>query len=147
MTRNTLLIGLISAIAIATITSAPVATADDAVVNVKARIVTIIDGCRDLNKNGKIDPYENWRVPIEQRVEDLLSQMTLQEKIGQTAFPSLKIAKDKAASLGVEDRGNKTTAKHEVDQSAGFLMVAAFMCSRSSSRKNMTGSESYWKNG
>ncbi len=101
-TRNILLIGLISAIA-----SASVATADEAVVDVKARVVPIIDGCRDLNKNGKIDSYENWRVPIEQRVEDLLSQMTLQEKIGQTAFPSLKIAKDKAASLGVEDRGSK----------------------------------------
>ena len=126
MTRNTRLIGLIIAIAIAPITSARVATADEAVVDVRARVVTIIDGCRDLNKNGKIDPYENWRVPIEQRVEDLLSQMTLQEKIGQTAYPSLKIAKDKAASLGVEDRGVKTTAKHEVNLGAGFLMVAAF---------------------
>ena len=125
ITRNFLFIGLASVIA-----SAPVATADEADVNVKARVVTVIDGCRDLNKNGKIDPYENWRLPIEQRVEDLLSQMTLQEKIGQTAFPSLKIAKDKAASLGVEDRGIKTTAQHEVDRSAGFLIVAPFPSTR-----------------
>ena len=82
ITRNTHLIGLLSAISIAPFTSAPVATADEADVKVKARVVTVIDGCRDLNKNGKIDAYENWRVPIEQRVEDLLSQMTLQEKIG-----------------------------------------------------------------
>ena len=126
ITRNTLLFGLIGAIAIAQFTSAPVATADDAVVDVKARVVPIIDGCRDLNKNGKIDPYENWRLPVEQRVEDLLARMTLQEKIGQTAYPSLKIAKDKAATLGVEDRGVRTTVQYEVNQSAGFLMVRPF---------------------
>src|SRR6476661_5761786 len=37
---------------------------------------------RDLNKNGKLDPYEDTRRPIDERVEDLLSQMTLEEKAG-----------------------------------------------------------------
>ena len=37
---------------------------------------------RDLNKNGRLDPYEDPRLPIEERVEDLLSQMTLEEKAG-----------------------------------------------------------------
>ena len=37
---------------------------------------------RDLNKNGRLDPYEDRRRPIEERVEDLLSQMTLEEKAG-----------------------------------------------------------------
>src|SRR5215813_7135816 len=37
---------------------------------------------RDLNKNGKLDPYEDPRCPIEERVEDLLQQMTLEEKAG-----------------------------------------------------------------
>jgi hypothetical protein len=27
---------------------------------------------RDLNKNGRLDPYEDPRLPIEERVEDLL---------------------------------------------------------------------------
>ena len=35
---------------------------------------------RDLNKNGRLDPYEDPRRPISERVEDLLSQMTLEEK-------------------------------------------------------------------
>jgi beta-glucosidase len=35
---------------------------------------------RDLNKNGKLDVYEDPRQPIDARVEDLLSQMTLEEK-------------------------------------------------------------------
>ncbi|MBN1410108.1 MAG: glycoside hydrolase family 3 C-terminal domain-containing protein [Spirochaetales bacterium] len=37
---------------------------------------------RDLNKNGKLDVYEDKRKPIEDRVEDLLSQMTIEEKAG-----------------------------------------------------------------
>ena len=37
---------------------------------------------RDLNKNGKLDIYEDPRQPIEIRVDDLLSQMTLEEKAG-----------------------------------------------------------------
>jgi len=37
---------------------------------------------RDLNKNGRLDIYEDPRQPVEKRVSDLLSQMTLQEKAG-----------------------------------------------------------------
>jgi beta-glucosidase len=37
---------------------------------------------RDLNKNGRLDPYEDPRRPIEERVADLLAQMTLEEKAG-----------------------------------------------------------------
>jgi beta-glucosidase len=37
---------------------------------------------RDLNKNGRMDPYEDSSRPVEERVNDLLSQMTLEEKAG-----------------------------------------------------------------
>ncbi|WP_156172389.1 hypothetical protein [Salinicoccus sediminis] len=37
---------------------------------------------RDLNGNGVLDPYENWELPIEERVRDLVSRMTLEEKAG-----------------------------------------------------------------
>src|SRR5919202_4349088 len=37
---------------------------------------------RDLNKNGRLDPYEDPRRPVAERVEDLLGQMTLEEKAG-----------------------------------------------------------------
>ena len=43
---------------------------------------------RDLNKNGKLDVYEDDRNSIEARVEDLLTQMTLEEKAG-TMFISM----------------------------------------------------------
>jgi beta-glucosidase len=42
-------------------------------------------GWIDLNKNGRMDVYENPKVDIETRITDLLSQMTLEEKTCQTA--------------------------------------------------------------
>jgi len=39
-------------------------------------------GFRDLNKNGRLDPYEDSRQSIEIRVENLLTQMTIEEKAG-----------------------------------------------------------------
>jgi beta-glucosidase len=43
------------------------------------------DGWIDLNKNGRKDVYEDPSADINRRVEDLLSQMTLEEKSCQTA--------------------------------------------------------------
>src|SRR3984893_8561716 len=43
------------------------------------------DGWIDLNKNGRMDVYEDQKAPIDRRVEDLLSQMNLDEKTCQTA--------------------------------------------------------------
>jgi len=37
----------------------------------------------DANKNGTMDPYENPQAGIEERIEDLLTRMTLDEKIAQ----------------------------------------------------------------
>ncbi len=37
---------------------------------------------RDLNKNGRLDPYEDPRLPVEERVDDLLGRLTLEEKAG-----------------------------------------------------------------
>ncbi len=37
---------------------------------------------RDLNKNGKLDTYEDGRASVEDRVNNLVSQMTLEEKAG-----------------------------------------------------------------
>jgi beta-glucosidase len=60
---------------------------------IAARVVTIltVDGFqfKDLNKNGRLDPYEDWRRPVEERVSDLLSQMTLEEKAGLMVHPAL----------------------------------------------------------
>jgi beta-glucosidase len=44
---------------------------------------------RDLNKNGVLDPYEDWRLPVDKRVADLLSKMTVEEKAGLMIHSSL----------------------------------------------------------
>ena len=53
-------------------------------------------GWIDFNKNGKMDLYENPKAPLEDRVQDLLSQMTLEEKTCQmaTLYGSGRILKD-----------------------------------------------------
>ncbi len=37
---------------------------------------------RDLNGNGRMDPYEDPRLPVGERVEDLLGRLSLEEKVG-----------------------------------------------------------------
>lgn len=37
---------------------------------------------KDLNKNGKLDPYEDWRLPMEERIQDLVQQMTIEQIAG-----------------------------------------------------------------
>jgi beta-glucosidase len=44
---------------------------------------------RDLNKNGKLDKYEDWRLPVDARVADLIAQMTIEEKAGLMVHASL----------------------------------------------------------
>ena len=44
---------------------------------------------RDLNGNGRLDPYEDPAQPLEARVADLLSQMTLEEKAGLMFHPPI----------------------------------------------------------
>lgn len=53
-------------------------------------------GWIDFNKNGVMDVYENPNAPIELRVNDLLSQMTLDEKTCQlvTLYGSGRVLKD-----------------------------------------------------
>jgi beta-glucosidase len=62
----------------------------------KSRTPQADDGLRfrDLNKNGRLDPYEDPRRPIEERVEDLLTQMTLEEKAGLMFHDIIPIGQD-----------------------------------------------------
>ena len=58
--------------------------------------ILISDGVtyRDLNKNQHLDVYENAQAAPVDRVEDLLSQMTLEEKVGQMMHPAITIKPD-----------------------------------------------------
>ena len=56
------------------------------------RVKTIIeaDGYQfiDLNSNGELDVYEDWRKDAETRANDLVAQMTIREKIAQMQHPT-----------------------------------------------------------
>ena len=72
---------------------------------------------RDLNKNNKLDRYEDYRVDTAQRVEDLISQMTLEEKVGTLFHPPVTINPDwmfRLYSLFVD--GGKLTESEIINQ-------------------------------
>lgn len=82
------------------VTACPVALAEEAPVQPElvARVKNIIevDGCqfKDLNDNGALDPYEDWRLTPEERAEDLLSQMDATQKASQMVHLALVSKKD-----------------------------------------------------
>ncbi len=49
---------------------------------------------KDLNKNKRLDKYEDWRLPVEIRIKDLISQMSLEEKIGFMVISTTRMAGD-----------------------------------------------------
>jgi beta-glucosidase len=51
-----------------------------------------VDGLtfKDLNKDGRLDRYEDWRLPVDERVADLHSRMTLEEKAGLMQITSFR---------------------------------------------------------
>lgn len=52
---------------------------------------------KDLNKNGKLDRYEDWRLSSEERSKDLLSKMSVEEKAGFMLINSLNMVGTRAA--------------------------------------------------
>ena len=64
------------------------------------------EGWIDLNKNGRMDVYENPRADVERRIDDLLSQMTLAEKTCQTAtlYGYNRVLKDELPTPGWKDQ-------------------------------------------
>ena len=58
--------------------------------NPHSKSVLEVDGYQfiDLNANGKLDVYEDWRQDAETRAGDLVSQMTVREKIAQMQHPT-----------------------------------------------------------
>ena len=62
----------------------------------KSRIMIIENGriFRDLNKNRKLDVYEDRLQSIDARIEDLLSQMTVEEKCGMMFINGAAISQD-----------------------------------------------------
>jgi len=46
--------------------------------------ILTVDGLafKDLNKNGKLDKYEDWRLPVDERAKDLASKLSIEQIAG-----------------------------------------------------------------
>ena len=69
---------------------------------------------KDLNKNKKLDKYEDWRLPNEVRIKDLISQMTIEEKIGFMIISTTRLAGDFAFQQNAP-KGEITSGFNEED--------------------------------
>jgi beta-glucosidase len=67
---------------------------------------------KDLNKNGKLDKYEDWRLSADERSKNLLSQMSVEEKAGFMLINSLNMV----GSGRAEASDNKLAAS-DLDES------------------------------
>ena len=76
--------------------SALLIIAGGAIATVAAHTGIYHKGWIDFNKNGRMDDYENPALPVERRVADLLSQMTMDEKTCQlvTLYGSGRVLED-----------------------------------------------------
>lgn len=60
------------------------ATLVNPVLGTRSKAIIRADGYtfRDLNGNGKLDPYEDWRLSVDERSNDLVAKMSDTEKVG-----------------------------------------------------------------
>ena len=79
---------------------------------------------RDLNKNGRLDPYEDPRRPIAERVADLLSQMTLEEKAGQMFQTFAPVDPDDATLQGAGMSGRPSLSEMLLNRRMTHFNVA-----------------------
>jgi beta-glucosidase len=80
---------------------------------------------RDLNKNGKLDVYEDPRRPAQERVEDLLRQMTIEEKAGLMFSPMM-------GQIGENTLDKKITSSKSVSvlEALAVKNINTFACFR-----------------
>lgn len=77
---------------------------------VKTKNILEVDGLKfkDLNNDGKLDPYEDWRLSPKERAENLVSLMNLDEKVGMMLINTRKMGlsqedKSKTSHNGILD--------------------------------------------
>ena len=74
---------------------------------------------KDLNKNGKLDVYEDWRKPMDKRIADLVSQMTLEEKVGLMFHPNIAVTESGIVKYDLTDEEKEALRKAEEERYAG----------------------------
>lgn len=83
---------------------------------------------KDLNKNGKIDKYEDWRLPAMERAKDLASTLTIEEIAGLMLYSRHQSIPGRAGGFFAATYGGKPLASSGLtadalsDQQKDFLV-------------------------
>ena len=66
---------------------------------------------KDLNRNGALDPYEDWRLPAEERAKDLAAQLSIEEIAGLMLYSGHQAVPGSAYGFGGATYGGKGYAE------------------------------------
>jgi beta-glucosidase len=92
--------------------------------------ILTVDGLafKDLNKNGKLDRYEDWRLPVDERAEDLAAKMSIEQIAGlmlysaHQAIPAMPGPMGVATYNGIKFNADSAKASDMTDQQKFFLV-------------------------
>ena len=78
---------------------------------------------KDLNRNGVLDPYEDWRLPAQDRAKDLASRLSVEEIAGLMLYSSHQAIPGAAYGMGQATYTGKTNhhSWDMTDQQLKFL--------------------------
>jgi beta-glucosidase len=88
----------------------PVNPTKQPVLGHREKPVLMIDGrsFRDLNGDGKLEPYEDWRLSPQTRARDLVGRMTVDEKIGLMVIGTQQMGSTTGGSVARGCKGPKS---------------------------------------
>lgn len=92
--------------------------------------ILTVDGLafKDLNKNGKLDKYEDWRLPVAERAKDLAAKLSTEQIAGlmlysaHQAIPSMSPRGFGAGTYGGKGYAEGMDASEPTDQQKDFLI-------------------------
>jgi beta-glucosidase len=73
---------------------------------------------KDLNKNGKLDKYEDWRLPVDIRAKDLASKLSIEQIAGLMLYSAHQSIPARAGGYFAGTYNGKPYKEGEVDPSA-----------------------------
>src|SRR6201996_6863550 len=92
--------------------------------------ILTVDGLafKDLNKNGKLDKYEDWRLPVSERAKDLASKLSVEQIAGLMLYSAHQAIPALSGPFGAGTYGGKhfsdggIDAAEVTDQQRDFLI-------------------------
>lgn len=81
--------------------------------------ILTVDGLsfKDLNKNGKLDKYEDWRLPVDERAKDLASKLSVEQIAGLMLYSAHQAIPALSGPFGAGTYSGKKFSDGGVDPS------------------------------